>query len=245
MATARVEEYKGIVLSRIPQKERDAMVRCLGPSGFFSFYSRGALKVGGANNFLTQELSLGAFNLMVSSTGALTLRDGKIEALLSPEGNLEAMLVAQLCIEATLRILSEEEGEQAYPSLETSLKALLEHGDPFSIAMMYLARVLRFSGYGIEVGHCVVCGAKKGIVSVDFTHGGFLCQDCLPLSTEGPLSVDELKVFHHAFAYGGFELSKVTYPKGAKEASLRRLLRYCEETSGARLRSLEPIFHAY
>lgn len=241
MATAKIEEYQGIVLSRIPQKEHDAMVRVLGERGLFSFYARGALKVGGANNFLTQELSLAHFNLIVSASGALTLRDGKMETLLSPKSGLEGMLSASFCLEYCLRALNEEDAVEGYSVLLEALRALEGGADPYSVDIMFLAAMLKLSGNGLEVDHCVICGSKNNIVTLDVTHGGFVCADCLNLSLSTPLSATELKVYRHAFRCPLSDFSRVTYPKDAKESVLASLVHDAQEQTGIRLRSLETI----
>lgn len=241
MATAKIEERQGIVLSRIPQKERDAMVRCIGPDGLFSFYARGALKVGGATGFCSQELSESAFNLVVSSGGSLTLKEGRLLHLYEPQGGLEGMLVAQLLLEYCLRHLSEEDAPSFYPTLQKALGALESVGDPYSVAIMYLAKACILAGYGLEVDHCVVCGSKKGIVAMDLSHGGYLCQDCLNTSIAQPCGAEELKIYRHAFRCGEEDFVRVKYPSIPAKAALKLILEHIHEQSGMALRSVDML----
>ena len=241
MATAKIEERVGIVLSRIPQKEKDAMVRCLGPSGFFSFYARGALKMGGVTNFATQELASTAFNLVVSNSGALTLKEARLGHLYAPQGSLEAMLVASLCLEYCLRCVSDEDAESTYPLLQEALNSLELGKDPFTVAVIFLAKGSIVSGNGLEVGHCVVCGAEKNIVTLDYVHGGFLCADCLSASMAEPCGVEELKVYRHAFRCPLTDMERVVFPIEAAKNVLRGLLHYVHDYSSIRLRSLEAV----
>ena len=241
MATAKIEERKGIVLSRIPQKERDAMVRCLGSDGAFSFYARGALKVGGATGFCTQELSYSAFNLIVSSRGALTLKEGRILHLYTPSSGLEGMLVAQLLLEYCSKFADEDSAKDLYPALEAALEALEKDGEPYSVAMMFLSYACKVAGYGLEVDHCVVCGGKTGIVAMDLGHGGFLCQDCLTSSSSAPCGADELRIFRHAFRCHKEDYARVRYPYPASKGALSMLLIHINDQSGLTLRSLDPL----
>ena len=241
MATAKIEERVGIVLSRIPQKEHDAMVRCLGEEGFFSFYGRGALKVGGSNASATQELALGRFNLVVSNSGALTLKEARLARLYAPAGGVEGMLVAQLLLEFCLRCVSEDDAPAMHPLLTACLDALEKGADPYTVAIIYLAKGSQILGNGLEVGHCVLCGAKTGIVTLDFAHGGFLCRDCLDASSAAPCPSEELKIYRHAYLCPLEDLGRVIFPETHAKAALRELLRYAHEFSGLRLRALDPI----
>ena len=241
MATAKIEEREGIVLSRIPQKERDAMVRVLGPDGFSSFYARGALKVGGATGFCTQELCHSAFNLIVSSSGSLTLKEGRLLCLYAPQGGLDGMLVAQLLLEYCLRFLSEDDAPMFYPNLVKALEALENGGDPFSVAIMFLAKAANVAGYGLEVDHCVLCGSKTGIVTMDLIHGGFLCADCLPASSSAPCGGEELRIYRHAFRCPEEDFVRVHYPLSSAKEVLRRLLEHIQDQTGMSLKSLNPI----
>lgn len=241
MATAKIEEYSGIVLSRIPQKEHDAMIRALGEKGFFTFYARGALKVGGATSFATQELTLGKYNLVVSSSGSLTLREGKMVDLFAPKSGLEALLSASMCLEYCLRCLPEEDAPRGYFVLRSALESLSEGHEPFSVSIMFLAQMLRLSGYGLEVDHCVVCGKTSDIVGFDFTQGGFLCADCLPNVGASPRSAEELKVYRHAFRCPLEDLKRVEYPENSRRPILIELLHFVHDALNIRLRSFEAI----
>ena len=242
MATNRIEEYRGVVLDRIPQKEHDAMIRALGEKGFFSFYARGALKMGSSSSSCTQELALSDFNLVVSSQGAMTLKEGRLQKLYEPQGGLEGMLVASMLLEYSRKAVHEEDGPAHYPLLCSCLEALGQGKDPWTIAIMFLSKSLVRCGLGFEVDHCVVCGSKENIVAMDPVHGGFLCEECFNKVTTVPAcGSTALKVYRHAFRCPEQDLFRVKYPKGECRDVLILLLRYIQDEQGIRLRSLEPI----
>ena len=241
MATAEIKERTALILSRIPQKERDAMVKAIDGEGIFSFYARGALKMGGVTNFATQELAISALNLTISGSGAITLKEGRISRLYAPKGGLEGLLVAQLILEFAAKALIEEEAGTFYPTILNALQALEDDADPYSVAVMFLAKGMIALGLGLEVGHCVGCGATKDIVAVDFVQGGFLCQDCLGLSTRGLSDLDELKIYRHAFRCPETDFVRVNYPGLSKMRVLMDLLTHLSDGTGVKLRSLDAI----
>ncbi|MCR5349214.1 MAG: DNA repair protein RecO [Bacilli bacterium] len=244
MATAKIEEREAIVLSRIPQKERDAMVRCLGKDGFFSFYAHGAFKMGSPTASSGQELARSAFLLTVSGSGALTLKEGRIRHLYAPAGGLEGMLVAQLLLEYCLKAVNPEDGPALYPLLEASLEALEQNADPYSVAIMFLSRAAKIGGYGLEVERCVVCGERRPIGSLSLVQGGFVCTECMGPVEALPTPKGELRILYHSFLCPLEDLRRVTYPKEDVPGVLRALLTHVEEQSGVRLKALSPIFRA-
>ena len=241
MATNRIEEYRGVVLDRIPQKEHDAMIRALGEKGFFSFYVRGALKMGSSSGSCTQELALSDFNMVVSAQGALTLKEGHLDHLYSPQGGLEGLLVATLLLEYSRKCVSEEDATRHYEILLRCLKALEDGADPYTVAIIFLAHSLNNCGLGLEVDHCVVCGSKENIAFMDYAHGGFLCAACQELAHEAGNGSGELKIYRHAFRCPIEDVSRVTYPTEDVARVLIHLLHYVHDEQGMRLHSLEPI----
>ena len=105
------------------------------------------------------------------------------KVVFSPYTSKDSLLkmgVLALLQECTRQLLQDEEKPLIYDLLKKSLyeiknetKSLLE------IAIHYLLRVLKISGYEFEVNHCVFCGKKTDIVAFSFIEGGFICRDCM------------------------------------------------------------------
>lgn len=242
MATARIEERDGIVLSRVKQKEHDAMVSCLGPDGPFSFYARGSFKMGSSTSFCTQEGSLSAFTLTVSSRDALTLKEGKLRKLFQPRQSLDAMLAASALLEYPCRLLEEGDGPLLYPWLRDSLDALEQGKDPYTILTIFYAQAMRLAGYGFEVDGCVNCHSTKSIVALDPRQGGFLCENCIGVGENPVLGASTLKVFRHAFRCPREDLYRVTFPITDARVALLTILESIADHTGIRLSPLKFLF---
>ncbi len=242
MATARIEEREAIVLSRVKQKEHDAMVSCLGPDGPFSFYARGSFKMGSSTSFCTQEGAYSALTLAISSRDALTLKEGKLKKLYQPRQSLEAMLVASALLEYPSRLLEEGDGPALYPWLHDSLDALERGKDPLTILAIFLAQAMRLAGYGFEVDECVNCHSKSHIVALDPRQGGFLCENCLGAGENPVMGASTLKVFRHAFRCPREDLFRVTFPKTDARAALITILEAIADHTGVKLSPLKFLF---
>lgn len=242
MATARIEEKEAIILSRVKQKEHDAMISALGPEGPFSFYARGSFKMGSPTSFCTQEGALSLLTLAVSSRGALTLREGKIEKLYQPRHSLDAMLAASAILEYPSRLLEEGDGPALYPWLSAALDGLERGKDPNTILLIFLSQAMKLAGYGFDVDSCVVCHGKKDIVALDPVQGGFLCENCLREAVSPIQGVSTLKVFRHAFRCRMEDIGEVTYPQTDARVALKAVLETIADRTGVRLSPLKFLF---
>ncbi len=242
MATARIEEREVVVLSRVKQKEHDAMVSCLGPEGPFSFYARGSFKMGGATSFCTQEGALSLFTLNVSSRDALTLKEGKLEKLFQPRQSLEAMLVTSALLEYPSKLLEQGDGPALYPWLKDGLDALEQGKDPYTVLLIFLSQAMRLAGYGFEVDGCVNCGSKKNIVALDPRQGGYLCENCLGIGEAPILGASTLNVFRHCFRCPREDLFRVSYPPTDARVALQTVLLSIFDHTGVRLSPLKFLF---
>ena len=218
------------------------MVSCLGPEGPFSFYARGSFKMGSPTSFCTQEGSLSALTLTVSSRDALTLKEGKLKKLFQPRQSLEAMLVTSALLEYPSRLLEEGDGPSLYPWLCDSLDALEQGKDPLTVLTIFYSQAMRLAGYGFEVDGCVNCNSTKNIVALDPRQGGFLCENCFGTSDNPILGASTLKVFRHAFRCPREDLYRVTFPSTDARVALLAILESIADHTGVRLSPLKFLY---
>ena len=240
MATARIYESEGIVLSLVPQKEKDAMVSLLTEEGFLSFYAHGAHRVGTLPSLLCQELAYGKYVLSESSSHSLTLKEGKLFSLLRPREDLECHYAASAILEFASHHLHEEDASATYPWLKEAFGCLSKDNDPISVLLMFLCASARIGGYGLQVDRCVICGKQQGIVALSPDLGGFVCKDCLEPSMS-PNDPTVLKIFRHAYRCPLEDLNRVTYPKKEAREALRILAPILFDQWGGKLHSLEAL----
>lgn len=238
------EEIKeGLILRLTPIKEADAMVQAIGKDGFFSFYARGVRKMTSKNAPSVQECCYGRYSLMVSSQGKLTLKEGAPLSLLYKGDSLSAMAVGMLLNELTLKVVSEEDASDVYPWLYASLKAIQEGKEPLTIGIIYFAKVMKETGYGLNVEECVRCARKEGIVGISYEEGGFICKKCLredDVAVSRP-SQKTLKILLYLFRVGLEDLSRVSFEPSEVLPLYSRFGEHLQYTLGISLHSLSMI----
>ena len=101
-----------------------------------------------------------------------------INSPINPRADLKYMAVLMLITEASNYLLSDDEKPTIYEFLKSTITDLKSGTNPYKIAISYLSKILRISGYDFGVNECVMCGSKKNIVTFSFNDGGFICANC-------------------------------------------------------------------
>ena len=243
MAKKGNKVLRGIVFRLTNVKEKDAMVSCIGPEGLFSFYGYHVLNPSSPDYGACQSLTESEFVLTESTQDALRLKEASPLIYYRRDGDLSANLGFAFIIELLSRFLSEEDAPLLYPYLKPTLTALCDGKGAKTICAIFLMRLLTYSGYGLNLDSCVLCGKKTDIVTVSNVHGGFLCRDCAAEEGETKMDVASLKAYRAiaicpAEKIGAFEL-----PQEVITPLLSNLGHLLEESTGAKIKSLDPLLH--
>ena len=233
--------YQSFVLRLIPQKESDAMITCLGPKGFFSFYARGVRKATSPMLSSCMEGSLSDFVLAESATGSLTLKEASLKKSYLSSDNYEAVSAVSSLFELTALVVAKEEGEIAYPRLLATLEAISKGHDPYSLLFLYLAFVLKIEGLGLEVDRCALCGEKHNIVCFNTEAGGFVCAECFDPVFMEKTDPMLLKMYRFAFRCEDKDIERVSFEKRFLLPALSTLNLYLEEATGIKAKGIAQI----
>lgn len=160
-------------------KEKDGIIEAISPDGVISLLCRGVFDPKSKNALLNNPLTIvdvetssGKYKYPVINSSML------ICSPINPHADLKYMSILMLIVEATNFLLGEDEKGEIYEFLKSTINELKNGINPYKIAISYLAKVLKISGYDFGVTECVMCGNKKNIVTFSFSDGGFICQNC-------------------------------------------------------------------
>lgn len=168
-----------ITLKITNYKEKDGIIEAISPDGVISLLCRGIFDPKSKNAILNNPLTIadietssGKYKYPVISGSML------ITSPINPRADLKYMATVMLINEATNFLLGEEEKGLIYSYLKATIEDLKNGTNPYKIAISYLSKVLKISGYDFGVNECVMCGSKKNIVTFSFNDGGFICGNC-------------------------------------------------------------------
>lgn len=235
---------KAIILSLVQYKEKNAIVQAISQDKSFSFLAKGILDPKNKNAVINNPLSI--IELELSERENLKyplLKNATI--LISPlqmMDKLEKLATIQLIDEIILKCLSEEERTKIFNQTIDAIENLKKNRDYLTNILFFIAEILKLTGYGFEVDHCLFCGSKKEIVGFSFNDGGFVCQNCDEGQFKNEFTKDEL--FFIRLLFKTIKLDNVldnTLDETSKLKLLRRFVQFIKDNIGVSLKSSELI----
>ena len=190
-----------ITLNHTEYKEKDAIVNAISEDGEYTFLARGLLDPKSKNIILSSPLVIADIETMDGNYKHPILKASKL--LMSPYGmndSLEKLASISLVEEASRVLLQEEEKSLLFPELKKAVMVFKDNSvNPLTVALIYLANVLKNVGYEFEVNKCVYCGSKQNIAAFSFSDGGFICKDCMDEYTPSDLTPSQMRVVRAIF----------------------------------------------
>lgn len=236
-----MKEITGIVIRVTPFRESDAMVTVLGEERIHSFLARGVMKMKSKNSSSVNLYNKSRFTITSSKDG-LVLRSGEVlNSFERLRTDLNCLLILDFMGEVTNKLIINEDAPEAYKWLDRCLDVLNIGNDPISIALIYLAAVLRINGNGLEVDSCVICYQKKPIVGVNYHLGGFICVDDLSRVPGSKRTSGELKILRYLFKVHLESVGKTLFTHEEAHHILKDLGKFIEEQLDVTLKSIPLI----
>lgn len=232
-------EFEGIVIRVTPFRDKDAIVNVISKDKLRSFLARGVLKLESKNAPSVNMFVKSRFQVSKGKEG-FSLRVGELlNSYEKIKTNLNALAVMDFVGELTNKMIQADEVESLYPFFEKTIVLLNSGFDPLSAAILYFARILLGTGYGLDVDNCVSCGKTSQIVSFSFKDGGFICADCFnPLKHE-KLNSRQLKIWRYIFKVDLANYGKVSFEKQETLKVLNELAEFVTDVAQVELKSLK------
>ena len=188
-------EFEGIVIRRTSYKEGSAMISVLTKDRIRSFLAKGVLKMTSKNAPSVNLFTKSRFQTFNGEEGDW-LRVG--EVLCSYPNitkDFEKLAILDFISEITNSLIGTNDAQDTYRFLEKTLECLNGDFSPLTVLLIYFAKVLKASGYGLDVDSCAICGEKHAITAISYKDGGFICQKCFDASNHVKSDVRKLKIF--------------------------------------------------
>lgn len=232
-------EFEGIVIRLTPFRDHDAMVTVLSNDKIRSFLARGALKYESKSGPSVNIYTKSRFQLMRGKEG-YALRNGEIlDSFQKIKTNIDCLAVEDFLGELTNKLIQSDDAPEIYPFLERSLTLLDKGFSPFTVALIYFAKVLMVSGYSLNVDSCQICGKKDQIVALSYRDGGFICRDCFSPLKHAKWDVNKLKMIRYIFKVDIDNFNKVDFPKEDCLVLINELSKFIDDIAQLNLKSIE------
>lgn len=231
-------EFEGIVIRRTTYKEGAAMISVLTKDKIRFFLAKGVLKITSKNapsvNLFTKSL----FQTYNGEEGDW-LRVGEvISSYPNITKSFEKLAVLDFMSEITNSLIGSGDAKDVYSFLEKTLDCLNGDLSPLTATLIYFAKVLIASGYGLDVDSCAICGKKEAITALSYKDGGFICKNCFDASNHVKTDPRKLKILRYIFKVDLANFDRVTFSNDECKEIIFELSEFLNLTSQIEFKSL-------
>ena len=233
---------KVIILSLTNYKEKDCIYNALSEEGYISFQGKGAQDPKGKFVWLNNPLTIA--DVEFSEDGRykhkLLKNAAPVSSPLTGEYELEYLYSIYALAEITQSILMDEEKHLAFNDLLGAIKALKNKKDCYMVVLVYLAKLLKFSGTQVEVDRCVFCGSVHNIATFSFENGGFVCANCMTEDLKRDYKKEQMKLLRFIFKAPDFSyIQDDLFTLEDKKLILKKLKEFADDGIGVTLKTLD------
>lgn len=229
---------KIIVLSITKIGEKDALVNAISPEGYLTFKAHGVLSPTSKNALINNPLAIVDAILTNNKSGSKSLKECSL--IFMPDftsSNLTYLVAINTFLEATIKMLNDDEKHLAFPYLETCLMLLSSAKYPLFTLIAYLAKLIKLAGSSFEINQCVNCGSRKKIVAFSFVDGGYICENCYDESIDKDLSIYQLSLIRPLCGTKDFYFDNLEYKEGEVNILLKKFILFINDGIGVLLES--------
>lgn len=233
---------KIIILSLSKYGEKDAIVNAISEDEYLTFKAHGVTNPTSKNAVINNHLAVLDAVITTNKTGTKSLKECSPILLLDySQSDLIYLATINTILEATNKMLSDDEKHLAFPYLEKALFILKDTKYPLFLLIAYLAKMIKLSGASFEINHCVGCGSKKDIVAFSFFEGGYICKNCLDENIDTNLTTYQLLMIRLLCGSKEFDFTDMEYNEGELLLLLKRFIFYIEDVVGVVIGSTKLI----
>ena len=232
-------EFEGIVIRQTSFKQDAAMISVLTKDRIRSFLAKGVLKITSKNapsvNLFTKSL----FQTFHGQDGDW-LRVGKvISSYPNITKDFEKLAILDFISEITNTLVGENDTKNLYESLSKTLDLLNGDFSPLTSLLIYFAKVLTVSGYGLDVDSCVICGKKEQISALSYKDGGFICKNCFDALNHVKTDPRKLKIIRYIFKVDVDNFDKIAFSNDECRNIIFELCEFLDYVSQIKFKSVE------
>ena len=231
-------EFEGIVIRRTSYKEGSVMISVLTKDRIRSFLAKGVLKITSKNAPSVNLFTKSRFQTFNGEEGDW-LRVGEVICSYpNITKDFEKLAILDFISEITNSLIGTNDAKDTYKFLEKTLETLNGDFSPLTALLIYFAKVLKASGYGLDVDSCAICGKKTQITALSYKDGGFICQNCFDASNHAKTDPRKLKIMRYIFKVDVDNFTKIAFGNDECKAIIFELCEFLNFASQIEFKSL-------
>jgi len=234
---------KGFIIKISQYKEFDAILTLLSENGeLISFKGRSILKPTNKNFYTCQLYAKGEYCLenRTSLSHMFLKNSSLIEGTYELINDTSACIVLGLVVESILLLGDTINPDERILFFDGVISALKTNKNYKTLSLIILKYLMVYSGIILEAGHCVKCGSKHDIVSVDYQEGGYVCKYCKGLIAVKPPVY--LRTYHFIIKADLENAKDISVDDSTFKLLTRDFFNYLEDSAGLKLKSRNLVF---
>ena len=237
---------KIIVLHSTDYKENDKIYSAITEDGFISFTVKGARTP--KSKFIWLNNPLTVADIELNNDGRYKyqyLLDAKpLSSPLIKKESTTHLFFMPVITDVLEHMLQDDEKHKLFNDVIEALEALKKEKDPYTVALIFIARAMKVAGLELEINKCVYCGTTHDIVAFSFADGGFVCRNCYKEDMPRDLSPDQMRLIRYVFRSPDYScLGSEKYAVSDKKMLLSAFQNYIVNVLGVNLDSINFIIN--
>ena len=226
-----------IILGSTKYKEKDCILDAISEDGPVSFKARGAQDNKSQFSWLNNNLTVADVEFTEGKYKYPVLKSATfISSSITGSDDLDYLFSISALAEIAKSTLNDDERKWAFNDLLDAVSALKRGKDHVMVALIFMARCMKYAGAQLEVDKCVFSGSTSDIVAFSFADGGFVSRPYVTEDTVLDLSAQQMKLIRYCFKAPDYScVMSEQYTKEDKKVILNKFLEFIDEFLGVKL----------
>lgn len=173
-------KVEGMIVSETPYGDTSKIIHLFTKEyGMIGIMCKGVMSMKSRLRALTIKFTYGSFYIYYKEDKLSLLKDVDVLKEFKNIKN-DILLISYLnyVTELTTQVYKQSEDASLYDLYMAAVFKLEEKMNPLVITNILELKYLPYLGVGLELDHCILCGNKTAIVTIDADIGGYVCKNC-------------------------------------------------------------------
>lgn len=175
-----ISKFEGIVITETPYGDNSKIINILTKEkGIVGVMCNNAKSIKNPLRTKTIKFTYGYFHMNYNENKLSKLIDVDIINNLSNiKNDIELISYASYLNELTYQVTKQNDEPEIFNIFINTLLKLNEKQNPQILTNILELKYLDYLGVGLNLEHCINCGDKKNIITIDPDEGGYICSKC-------------------------------------------------------------------
>lgn len=232
-----ISKFEGIVITETPYGDNSKIINVLTKDrGIIGVMCNNAKSIKNPLRTKTIKFTYGYFHINYNENKLSKLIDVDIiDNLTNIKSDIELISYASYLNELTYQVTKQNDDPEIFNLFINTLLKLNEKQSPQILTNILELKYLDYLGVGLNLDHCINCGDKKNIITIDPDEGGYICSNCY--TNQKILSPKAIKLIRMYYLINISSISSIKIDKDVANEINYFIDKYYERYTGLYLKT--------